>query len=93
MDLQLLLKHIDVVFREVWGNKFLCLVGFALVSFMVLTVGIFWSSKFETTATIFADNQNILKPLLHNQAAQSNVQNTDTPGELFGDGPCVLLIG
>ena len=35
----------------------------------------FWSSKFESSATIFADNQNILKPLLAKQAAQSKVQN------------------
>ena len=34
-----------------------------------------WSSKFEVSATIFADNQNILKPLLDKQAAQSKVQN------------------
>ena len=34
-----------------------------------------WSSKFEVSATIFADNQNILKPLLNNSAAQSDIQN------------------
>ena len=75
MDFALLLKYVNVVIREVWQYKFLCLLGFALISFSVLGVGMFWSSKFEVSATIFADNQNILKPLLNNQAAQSSVQN------------------
>lgn len=75
MNFSLLLQYVDVIFREMWLRKFLCLLAFAVISFSVLTVGIFWPSKFEATATIFADNQNILKPLLSNQAAQSNVQN------------------
>lgn len=75
MDFTLLVKYANVVFREAWQRKFLCLFGFALISFAILIVGMFWSSKFEVSATIFADNQNILKPLLNNQAAQGSVQN------------------
>jgi polysaccharide chain length determinant protein (PEP-CTERM system associated) len=75
MNFTLLMQYIDVVFREMWQRKFLCLFGFALISFLVLIVGMFWSSKFESSATIFADNQNILKPLLENQAAQTKVQD------------------
>jgi len=75
MNLTLVLQFINVVFREIWQHKFLSLFGFTVISFIVLIVGMFWPSKFETSATIFADNQNILKPLLNNQAAQSNVQN------------------
>ena len=75
MNFTLLMQYVDVVFREIWQRKFLCLFGFAVVSFLVLTVGIFWSSKFQSSATIFADNQNILKPLLENQAAQTKVQD------------------
>tara|TARA_R110001592_G_scaffold363375_1_gene686365 strand:- start:5307 stop:6851 length:1545 start_codon:yes stop_codon:yes gene_type:complete len=75
MDFSLILKYVNVVFREAWQRKFLCLFGFAVISFTVLVVGMFWSSKFEVSTTIFADNQNILKPLLNNQAAQGSVQN------------------
>lgn len=75
MDFALLLKFIEVVVREVWQRKFVCLFGFAVASFLVLLVGMFWPSKFEASATIFADNQNILRPLLQNQAAQSDVLN------------------
>lgn len=75
MDITFLITYIRVVIKELWQHRFLCLVGFAAISFSVLVVGMAWPSKFETSATIFADNQNILKPLLHNQAAQSEVQN------------------
>lgn len=75
MDFSLIIKHLDVIFKEVWQRKFWCLFGFAIVSFLVLAVGMFWPSKFETSATIFADNQNILKPLLAQQAAQTRIQD------------------
>ncbi|TNC82697.1 MAG: chain length-determining protein [Oleiphilus sp.] len=75
MDLTLILKYALVVLREIWSRKFLFLFGAAAIGFAVLIVGAFWPSKFETSAVIFADNQNILKPLLESQAAQSRVQN------------------
>ena len=75
MDLSLVFTFCKIVCREIWQRKFLCLFGFAAISFFVLLVGMSWPSKFESSATIFADNQNILRPLLQNQAAQSDVQN------------------
>ena len=75
MDFALLLKHVNVVFREIWQRKFLCLLLFAAISFVVLIAGMMKPSKFVVSATLFADNQNILKPLLQNQAAITNVQN------------------
>ena len=75
MDLSLLFTFLKIVCREAWQRKFLCMFGFAAVSFLVLIIGMSWPSKFEASATIFADNQNILRPLLQNQAAQSEVQN------------------
>lgn len=76
MDFALFASYCNAVYRELWQRKFLALFVFAIVSFAVLLVGMAWPSKFETTATIFADNQNILKPLLQNQAAQKHVQDT-----------------
>lgn len=75
MDVSLLLKYAAVVLREAWQRKFSCLLGFALISFMVLIVGILWNSKFVSSATLFADNQNILKPLLDDNAVHSDVEN------------------
>lgn len=75
MDFAQILQYLNVIFRELWQRKFLVLTGFALISFAVLVVGMFWPSKFETSATIYADNQNILGPLLEKQAKQSKVED------------------
>jgi len=75
MDFAQLLQYANVIFRELWQRKFLVLTGFALVSFAVLVVGMFWPAKYETSATIYADNQNILGPLLAEQAKQSKVED------------------
>lgn len=73
MDFALVFQFIRVVLRELWEQKILALLGFAVVSFIVLLVGMNWPSKFETSATIYADNQNILGPLLKDHAEQSKL--------------------
>lgn len=75
MDLSLLMAYARVILRELWQFKFLAIACFAGVSFAVLLIGVIWPVNFESSATIFADNQNILKPLLDKQAAVSRVQN------------------
>jgi polysaccharide chain length determinant protein (PEP-CTERM system associated) len=90
MNFTLLMQYVDVVFREMWRRKFLCLFGFALVSFLVLTFGLFWNAKFEASTTIFADNQNILKPLLAEQAAQKKVQNQSSVVKEMMHSPRIL---
>jgi len=75
MDFALVLQFARVVFRELWERKFLALMGFSVVSFVVLLVGMNWPSKFETSATIYADNQNILGPLLKDHAEQSKLED------------------
>jgi protein tyrosine kinase modulator len=75
MDFALLSQYAHIVFRELWNRKFLALFGLALVSFVVLFVGMLWPSKYETSATIYADNQNILRPLLKEKAEQSKIED------------------
>lgn len=75
MDFSILSRYVAVVLHEIWLHKYKCFFGFVFVSFVILVVGSRWPSKFETSATIFADNQNILRPLLNEQAAQSSLQD------------------
>jgi len=75
MDVSTFLKYASIVLREAWQRKFLCVLIFFVSSMLVLVVGMFWPVKFEVSTTIFADNQNILKPLLEKQAAQGKVQD------------------
>lgn len=75
MDFSTIVRYSSVVLHEIWAHKYKCLFAFTFVSFIVLLLGSKWPSKFESSATIFADNQNILRPLLNDQAAQSNLQD------------------
>jgi polysaccharide chain length determinant protein (PEP-CTERM system associated) len=75
MDFGFVLQFIKVVFREIWQSKLLALFVFTLVIFVVLVIGMRWPSKFATSATIYADNQNILGPLLENQAEQTRIED------------------
>jgi len=75
MDVGQILLYVVVIFRELWQRKFLALAMIAVISFAVLVFGMLWPSKFETSATIHADNQNILGPLLAEQARQSKVDD------------------
>lgn len=75
MDIALLIQYINVLFREALNNKFLCVSGFVAISFIVLGVGLFWPSTYTTSVTLYADNQNILGPLLRDQAEQTKLED------------------
>ena len=74
MDFSQLLAYVPVIFRELWANKFKAFLCFAVVSMSVLVFGMTWQTKFSTSATVYADNQNILKPLLAQQVAVGRIQ-------------------
>jgi polysaccharide chain length determinant protein (PEP-CTERM system associated) len=74
MDFALLFAYAKVIARELWNKKYLVLVAFSLISFSILLVGSVWPPKYVVSATIYADNQNILGPLLKEKAEQKKVE-------------------
>ncbi|MCR8924102.1 chain length-determining protein [Dasania sp. GY-MA-18] len=75
MNFSLVFMYAPVIFRELWAHKFAAFFCFAIVAITVLAAGIFWPVSYKTATTIYADNQNILKPLLAEQAAVTKVQD------------------
>lgn len=75
MDLTQLLQYARACLWELWVFKIPALLLFAFCGFGVLVAGMFWPVTFESSATIYADNQNILKPLLDKQAAVAKLQD------------------
>jgi len=54
--------------RELQRHKGKVAVGFAVATFVTLAVGYAWPKKFEASALVFADEQNIIQPLLSGSA-------------------------
>jgi polysaccharide chain length determinant protein (PEP-CTERM system associated) len=75
MDFGLLLAYAKVITREIWNKKYLVLCTFSVISFSVLFIGTIWPPKFVVEATLYADNQNILGPLLKEKAEQQKVED------------------
>lgn len=54
--------------NEIKNHKGKVVVGFTAATFLVLIIGLLWPKKYEANALIFADEQNIIQPLLSGSA-------------------------
>ncbi len=75
MDITDLIVFLRAVIKEIWINKFKVVIGGSAVAFLILISGMMFPTFYETSTTMYADNQNILKPLLAKQAEVSRVQD------------------
>jgi len=53
-----------------------CVLVFIAVSFAPLVVGYFWPNSYTTEATLYADESNIIKPLLEGRASVTDVDRS-----------------
>jgi len=75
IDASYILKFIKVVIREAIAKKTLVTCAFALISLLVLLVGTQFPKKFSAETKIYADSQNIIRPLLQGQASTTSVSD------------------
>ena len=69
------MAYVPVVLKELWIHKLKLLGCFALVCGAILMVGMSWPVTYETETTIYADNQNILRPILGQKAQVTKIQD------------------
>lgn len=69
------IQFVKIVLKEIVQHKTKVVLCFAVVSFIVLGVGLIYPKTYETTTSVYADQQNIIKPLLAGQAAVTNIQD------------------
>jgi polysaccharide chain length determinant protein (PEP-CTERM system associated) len=69
-------KYLHILKQEVLIHRGKVTLGFALISFAVLMAGVFWPEKFESSVTIYADQENIIKPLLEGKASVTKVEDS-----------------
>jgi len=78
MDFNEILQYIGVVWRELCKRKFKVALTIIAISFVVMVMGMFRPSTFTTSVTIFADNQNIIKPLLGSKTSVTGIKQNRT---------------
>ena len=66
--MSLIESWIYALWKELHNHKGKVAIGFAVVTFVVLAAGFLWPKKYEASAIVFADEQNIIKPLLSGSA-------------------------
>ena len=77
MPISVLQEWVSAILKELNLHKGKMTLGFALITSIVVTVGILWPKKFESSAIIFVDDQNIIKPLLAGQAEVTRPSEVD----------------
>ena len=75
MDFSTIIDYIRAALRELVERKFTVAISFFAISFLVMLAGLMLPVNYQTSTTIFADNQNILKPLLENQVEVGRLQD------------------
>lgn len=75
MDLLTLLQVARACLREFWHFKYVALLMGAVLAFLVLAFGVVWKEKYTVTTTLYADNQNIIQPLLAGQATVTKFED------------------
>ncbi|WP_022940386.1 XrtA system polysaccharide chain length determinant [Psychromonas hadalis] len=78
MELNEIFKYIVVVWRELCKRKFKVALTIIAISFMVMVIGMLRPSTFVTSLTIFADNQNIIRPLLGSKTSITGIKQNRT---------------
>ena len=73
-DLNFIFSFLTILWRELLAHKYKLMTAVIVLCVLILPVGAKWPVKFETGITIYADNQNIIKPLLQGQAAVTRVK-------------------
>lgn len=77
MPTSLIQEWIYAILKELNLHKGKAVLCFAVVTCLVVTVGVFWPKKFESASIVFADDQNIIKPLLAGQAEVTRPEEGD----------------
>ncbi|WNO09037.1 XrtA system polysaccharide chain length determinant [Teredinibacter sp. KSP-S5-2] len=75
MELQDLLNYLKILWRELLRLRFAAVLGFIVITSLVVLIGYSWPTKFSSSTTIYADHQNIIRPLLDKSAAVSKVED------------------
>lgn len=83
MDTAFIKDMLFALKAELIRFRFWCVMLFILVSGVVLLVGIVWPKNYATSALLFADETNILEPLLRGRAEVTTIDRSVQAREII----------
>lgn len=73
MELSDLLNYLKILWRELLRLRFTAVIGYIVITSLVVLIGYSWPVKYESSTTIYADHQNVIRPLLDERARVARV--------------------
>ncbi len=75
MDFLFILQLARAGFRELWLHRYAALFGGFTIAVGILIYGMLWQEKYTVSTSLYADQQNIIAPLLQGQAQVTKVED------------------
>jgi len=75
LDFVFILQLARAGFRELWLHRYAALFGGFAIAVVILVYGMFWQEKYTVSTSLYADQQNIIAPLLQGQAQVTKVED------------------
>ncbi|MEM8497271.1 MAG: XrtA system polysaccharide chain length determinant [Pseudomonadota bacterium] len=76
--------RVKAVLRELHLRKTVICIVATIISLVVLVIGIFIPKQYETSAVLFADFKNVIKPLLENQTSMTEINQAQVAKKAIG---------
>jgi polysaccharide chain length determinant protein (PEP-CTERM system associated) len=74
-------EFIMALLRELSRNRVLAALAFACASLIILAIGLVWPMQYQTSAVLYIDERNIIKPLLSGQAEIQDIDQSQSAKE------------
>lgn len=81
MEQHYILDFLTSLYREISRKRVLACFCFSIVTISIVTIGIFWPLKYQTSATLYVDQRNVIEPLLRGQAAVPQINQAQEASE------------
>jgi len=75
VDLLYAIQLVKAVLRELWRHKYPAVLTGIATAYLAMGYGYMWNENYEVTTKLFADRQNIIRPLLAGRAPITRVEN------------------
>jgi polysaccharide chain length determinant protein (PEP-CTERM system associated) len=93
MDKVYLRELFDAFKAELIRFRFFVVVVFIAIAFMILAVGFMWPKNYTTSAVLYADDTNIIGPLLKGNAEVTQIDRSEKASEIIYTKPIMLSVG